>query len=168
MATRSFPGVKRRWGSANHPPPSTAEVANGPKLYVCLPSMPPQACSGDSFTVTPYLLYREHCIPGKRLQNNPLQTDTFKSPLQCHMLKPFFLINFVIFSPETKSSIPTCDVHVSTYCHHQGKQSTTRFTLTFPNVKTLPKTCRASLTDIQIKCTTYVRKSVQVLTRNTT
>ena len=38
----------------------------------------------------------------------------------------------------------------------------------YPNVKTLPKTCPASLIDIQIKRTKDVWKSVQVLTRNKT
>jgi len=171
------------------------------------------------------------------------------------MLKPFFKSISLFSLPETKGSIPICAVHVLTYCHHQGKQSSIRFTLTFPNVKkwsryrsgvaqrvgrgiallfhdrgtrrgwvvsstprphftpekdpvpilqeagwapvlvwtggksrphrdsipdrparsqslypnvkTLLKTCRASLIDIHIKCMKDVRKSVQILTRNT-
>ena len=50
MGTGSLPGVKWLGRGADHPPPSSAEVANGLEIYLCLPSVPAQACHGVTFT----------------------------------------------------------------------------------------------------------------------
>jgi hypothetical protein len=52
MNTDSFPGVKRPERGADHPHPSSAEVANSFELYLRLPSVFVQACHGVTFTFT--------------------------------------------------------------------------------------------------------------------
>jgi hypothetical protein len=42
--TVSFPGVKNPWPRADHPPPSSAEVASGLEPYLHLSSVPAQTC----------------------------------------------------------------------------------------------------------------------------
>jgi hypothetical protein len=103
--------------------------------------VPAQAYYGKTLLLHRTYYTQNTCIPRKRLQNNSMQTDTVKSPLQFHMLTPFFFKSIsLFFSSETKRSIEICAVHVSVYCH-QGEfltpQSTIMFTITFPNVKTL-------------------------------
>ena len=40
LDTGSFPGTKRPWPVADHPPPSSAEVASGLELYLPLLCVP--------------------------------------------------------------------------------------------------------------------------------
>jgi hypothetical protein len=44
MGSRSFPGVTQPGCGADHPPPSSAQVANGLELYLPVPSVPIQVC----------------------------------------------------------------------------------------------------------------------------
>jgi hypothetical protein len=46
-----FPGVKRPGRSDNHIPRSSADVANGLDLYLCLPPVPAVACHGVTLHV---------------------------------------------------------------------------------------------------------------------
>lgn len=50
IGTGSTPGVKRPKRVADHPPSSSAEVTNGLELYLCLTSVPAQACHGVIIT----------------------------------------------------------------------------------------------------------------------
>jgi hypothetical protein len=50
VVTWSSPVVERPGRVSDHSPSSSAEVANGMKLYLRLPSMPASACHGVTFT----------------------------------------------------------------------------------------------------------------------
>jgi len=54
MGTGSFPNVNWPGRGADHPPPSSAEAANGPELYGRFPSAPAQACYGVTFIFVCY------------------------------------------------------------------------------------------------------------------
>jgi len=50
MGTRSHPGIKQLGCGADHLSPSSTE--DGLELYLCIPSVPAQACHDVSFTFT--------------------------------------------------------------------------------------------------------------------
>ena len=50
MGIGSLPGVKQPGRGADDPNPTSAEVANGSKLYLRLFSVPTEACHGVTFT----------------------------------------------------------------------------------------------------------------------
>jgi len=50
LGSGSFKGAKEV--APITPPPSSAEVANGLELYLCLPSVSAQGCHGETFIFT--------------------------------------------------------------------------------------------------------------------